>query len=202
MIDAPPTKLEVAAIICEALTDVGVQPVIVGGLALAYWTSGGDEHITGDIDVVVPSVPELASRLQALGFEKTGREWILPGHEVAFEAPGEILERGDEAEWAELASGRRLRILSVEDVLLWRLREWLYWHHTSGFHQAAHLLASEALDSERLDARARDEGLTLALSALRSLTAEIAAGRTMEEWELVRLGKDVERDIYRSNGDD
>ena len=101
---ADPTErlLEVAAVIGESLSDLGVQPVVVGGLALAYW-SDNDEFITGDIDVLVPRVPELPVRLQALGFEQRGRDWILPGHDVSFESPGEVLEPGDEGEWAELA---------------------------------------------------------------------------------------------------
>jgi len=81
---ADPTErlLEVAAVIGESLSDLGVQPVVVGGLALAYW-SDNDEFITGDIDVLVPRVPELPVRLQALGFEQRGRDWILPGHDVS-----------------------------------------------------------------------------------------------------------------------
>jgi hypothetical protein len=70
----------------------------------------------------MPRLPELADRLAALGFERPGREWVLPGFEVAFEAPGEELEPGDEAESVELASGRRVLVLSIEDLLLWRFR--------------------------------------------------------------------------------
>jgi hypothetical protein len=61
--------LEVAALIGESLSDLGVQPVVVGGLALAYW-SESDEFITGDSDVVVPRLPELPERLKALGFKR------------------------------------------------------------------------------------------------------------------------------------
>lgn len=199
--DATERLLEVAAVIGEALSDLGIQPVVVGGLALAYWASG-DEFITGDIDVLVPRVPGVAERLEALGFAQEGREWRLPGYDVSFEAPGEVLEPGDEAEWAELASGRRVKVLSIEDMLLWRLREWLHWHHASGFHQAAHLLFSEELDSARLERRAEEEGLSRALQALRALTTELEAGRAVEEWEIVELGREVERQSYSPNGHD
>lgn len=197
---ADPTErlLEVAAVIGEALSDLDVQPVVVGGLALAYW-SNSDEFITGDIDVVVPRVPELPERLLALGFARQGREWILPGYEVSFEAPADVLEPGDEGEWAELASGRRVKVLSIEDMLLWRLREWVHWHHASGFHQAAHLLVSDEVDTERLDRRAHEEGLTRALRELRKLTAEVEAGRVVEEWQIAELGKNVEEQSYSAN---
>jgi hypothetical protein len=184
---ADPTErlLEVAAVIGEALSDLNVQPVVVGGLAVAYW-SDSDEFITGDIDVVVPRVPELPERLRALGFAQNGREWMLPSYDVSFEAPGEVLEPGDESEWAELASGRRVKVLAIEDMLLWRLREWVHWHHSSGFHQAAHLVVSDEIDTGRLERRAREEGLTRALHEVRRLTAEIEVGGVVEEWEIRR----------------
>ena len=145
--------------------------------------------------------PGLDDRLRALGFERHGREWVLPRSEIAFEAPDEMLAPGDEAEWAELSSGRRIRILSLEDMLLWRLREWVFWHHPSGFQQAAHLLVSHQLDAQRLDQRADDEGLGIAVSELRRLTAEIEAGRTLTSWEISQSGKNVERSIYTDRDD-
>ena len=98
-------------------------------------------------------------------------------------------------------NGQSSQVLSIEDMLLWRLREWLHWHHASGFHQAAHLLLSEELDGDRLEHRAEEEGLAHALHALRTLTAEIEGGRVVEEWEIVELGREVERQSYSPNGD-
>lgn len=74
--------------------------------------------------------------------------------------------------------------LPIEDMLLWRLREWLHWHHASGFHQAAHLLISEELDGTRLERRAEEEGLAHALQAF------------------VELGREVELRSYSPSGDD
>src|SRR5918999_1131147 len=83
--------LEAAAIISEAFTDLSIRPVVVGGLALAYWSDS--EFQTGDIDVLMPRTPELNKRLEALGLEKMGRDWILPGGDIAFEAPGRRLSQ-------------------------------------------------------------------------------------------------------------
>jgi len=189
--------LEVAAIIAEAVTDLDVQPVVVGGLALAYWSDS--EFQTGDIDVVMAQPPGLSERLEALGFKSEGREWTLPGYDVSFEAPGQTLEPGDKAESIELASGRRVLVLSLEDMLLWRLREWIHWHIASAFHQAAHLLIAEPLDKDRLDVRAASEGLALAVDELRRVTAEIEGGRGFEAWELAEIGKEIERKSYGSS---
>jgi hypothetical protein len=191
--------LEAAAIISEAFADLPVEPVVVGGLALAYWS--GSEFQTGDIDVLMPRLPEARRRLEALGLQSAGREWVLPGGDVVFEAPGEILEPGDEAKSVELPSGRRLRVLSLEDMLLWRLREWIYWHIASGFHQAAHLLIAEPLDVARLDRRAGEEGLGLALAELRRLTAEIERGRVYEDWEVAEVGRTIDRESYSGSDD-
>jgi hypothetical protein len=189
--------LEAAAIISEAFTDLPVEPVVVGGLALAYWS--GSEFQTGDIDVLMARIPELNTRLEALGLERTGREWTLQGGDVIFEAPGEALEPGDEAKRVELPSGRRVLVLSLEDMLLWRLREWVHWQIASGFQQAAHLLIAEPLDAVRLDRRAEEEGLGLALAELRRLTAEIERGRVYEDWELAEIGLTVERQSYSAS---
>ena len=185
--------LEVAAIVAEALSDVA-EPVVVGGLALAYWSDSAFR--TGDIDVVVPRPPEFQERLASLGFEQAGREWILSGHDIIFEAPGAALEPGDEAEAVELPSGRRVLVLSPEDLLLWRLREWIHWQSVSGFEQAAYLFASEPVDRRRLDRRALQEGLTPALAALRQAIAEIEAGRTFDTWDLIELAKSIASGRY------
>ena len=76
-IDDPTERLlEVAAIIGEAFADLGVQPVVVGGLALAYWSDSA--FLTGDIDVVMPRLPELSARLEVLGFERKDASGCCP----------------------------------------------------------------------------------------------------------------------------
>jgi hypothetical protein len=83
-------------------------------------------------------------------------------------------------------------------MLLWRLREWVHWHHVSGFHQAAHLLLSDQLDAQRLERRAEEEGLALALAELRRL----AAAEAIDPREIAEAGKEIERRIYSGDGDD
>lgn len=160
--DATEGLLEVTAVVAEALAELDVQPIVVGGLAMAHWSDRA--FVTGDIDVVVPRRAELATRLLALGFEQHGRQWKLPDHAVIFEARADALEPGDEAEPVELASGRTVLVLSRVDLLLWRLREWLHWQSAAGFKQAAALLWSDEIDDERLERRADEEGLAAALA--------------------------------------
>lgn len=189
---AEPTErlLEVAAIVGESLRDLRVEPVVVGGLAVAYWSDA--TFLTADIDVVMVRPPGLDERLNALGFAKEGREWVLPGYEIAFEIPAEALELGDEAVVVTLRSGRRVRVLSLEDALLWRLREWVHWQSAAGFRQASFLLVDESLNKTRLEERAAEEGLADALAKLRRVTAEIEQGRRYESWELAEIAKTLD----------
>jgi hypothetical protein len=63
----------------------------------------------------------------------------------------------------------------------------------------SHLLVSDEVDTERLDRRAHEEGLTRALRELRKLTADVEAGRVVEEWEIAELGNDIEGQSYSAD---
>src|SRR2546425_13034246 len=84
--DETERMLAVVGVVAEALHDLGFVPVVVGGLAVQYWTRGA--YTTADIDVLLPHRPEIDRRFEALGFEREGRHWRLPGRDVFVEAPG------------------------------------------------------------------------------------------------------------------
>src|SRR5881397_2772256 len=56
--------LEIAGVVDAALRAIDVRPIVVGGLAVAYWTTG--LYLTGDIDVVMPHSAEIEQRRAAL----------------------------------------------------------------------------------------------------------------------------------------
>lgn len=114
-------KLTVIAAVASALADLGVKPVIVGGLAVEYWTYGA--YSTTDIDVLLPSSLEVRTQLAELGFERRGRHWVLGEQEVFLEAPGSFLGTGEEAVDIDLGEGRTVSVLRPEDVLIYRLHE-------------------------------------------------------------------------------
>jgi hypothetical protein len=89
--DPTEQMLEIAGVVDSALRATRIRPIVVGGLAVAYWTTG--LYLTGDIDVVMPSSTEVEQRLATLGFERDGRFWTLPGRDPVFEAPGSTLEQ-------------------------------------------------------------------------------------------------------------
>jgi hypothetical protein len=183
--------VEVAAIVEEALESIGVEAVVVGGLAVAYWTRS--QYVTAEIDFVAPVGPEVVERLAGLGFvRKPGRHWVYPDSEVALEFPGSFLDGGDEATEVESRGGRTLRVLSLEDIALWRMREFLHWHDSRGLRHTLYLLESEQLDRARLEERAAETGLSAALNWIWQAADEIKHGRTFESWEIEREAKRLE----------
>jgi hypothetical protein len=174
--------LEVAAVVSDALAEIGIHPVVVGGLAVAYWTSGA--YLTGDIDVVMPSTPAVYERLAALGFERRGRFWTLPGRDVFLEAPGSALRPGEQAEDIELSSGGRLRLERPEDVLVNRLHELAATPNSDVFRSTAYLRRATRLDPQRLTTRVAEERLESTLAALDHLVERLERGESIQPWEI------------------
>lgn len=179
--------LEVAAIVDEALEPLDVHPIVVGGLAVAYWASG--MYVTSDIDVVMPYLPEVNDRLEALGFTRKGRFWILAERQVFFEAPGSYLEPStDGYQTVELASGRLVRIQTAEEVLIVRIKDFLATPNQELFQQCLWMLGVTGLGRERLERRAAEEGLAEAVKALDGYVETVKQrGAMPESWELKEL---------------
>ncbi|WP_329642907.1 hypothetical protein [Gaiella sp.] len=187
--DSTEEMLEIAGVVDAALRSTGIRPVVVGGLAVAYWTTG--LYLTADIDVVMPHTAEIDERLFALGFEREGRFWTLPGRKPVFEAPGSRLEF-DPAGFTdvELASGRTVRVQDVEEVLLLRVDEFVATGNADVFQQCLWLLGTPALDSEHLERRAGEQRLGSALAALTQTAQRIEHdAATLELWEITDIAK-------------
>jgi hypothetical protein len=181
--------MEVAAIVDEALSSLGVHPIVVGGLAVAYWVPGA--YVTGDIDVVMPASKNIELRLAELGFTRDGRFWTLPGREIFFEAPGSLLEPSPQGfEVVELASGRSVRVQAAEEVLLVRLDEFVGTGHSDALQQCLWLLGSTVINRDTLEQRAGEERLEEALKELYVLVEDVKEGQELPPtWELKKLAK-------------
>jgi hypothetical protein len=69
--DREERMLAVAAVIENAAREVGLRPVLSGGLAAWAWT-GAAEFATADIDLIAPTSTLLEQQLNALGFHGAG----------------------------------------------------------------------------------------------------------------------------------
>src|SRR5687768_17318111 len=134
----------------------------------------------------MPYAAGAGERMAALGFERDGRHWTLPGRTAALEAPGSTLEFSpDGYSEVQLASGRVVRIQDVEEVLLLRLDEFVATGHADVFQQCLLLLGAPALDRRVLERRAEEQSLSPVLAAVRRAAERIEReSTTMELWEI------------------
>lgn len=176
--DLAERTLEVVAVIEAIAAPLGIHPVVVGGMAVYFWTAS-EEFLTYDIDVVMEVPDELATKLAELGFDraKDGRHWLLAGTEILLEAPSAYLDADAVVAEIELQSGRTAKVVSRVDVLLDRLDEFQATGHEAAAQQALALLAglSEAEGAD-IDARAGNRKLGTVLNVMRNLAENLKAG--------------------------
>lgn len=132
-------------------------PVVVGGAAVELYTGGA--YTTGDIDLVGSISPRFAQALTKVGFLRHGRHWIHESAQVFVEFPGEALDPDEEALWLEF-EGHRVRVISVEDLLVDRLGAWEYWKSGVDGVNALFLwqVQKGRIDVERLESRVAQAG--------------------------------------------
>ena len=112
----------------------------MGGCALEVYTDGG--YSTGDVDLALPSSPEVDAAFADLGFEKRGRFWIRAELDLFFEAPAPAGLPGETAPRTELTiEGLRFVVLGIEDLLIDRLRAWVHRKSDEDGRWAARLAA-------------------------------------------------------------
>ncbi|MGA2164629.1 MAG: hypothetical protein ABSH36_09165 [Solirubrobacteraceae bacterium] len=178
--DLAERTLAVVAVIEAVAAPLGIHPVVVGGMAVYFWTAS-DEFLTYDIDVVMEAPDELAAKLAELGFARAsdGRHWILEGTEVLLEAPSSYLDTDAVVAEIKLRPGRTAKVLSRVDVLIGRLDEFQTTGHEAPAQQALALLASlSPAETRDLDARASTHRVGTILAVMRELAGKLMTGAT------------------------
>lgn len=150
--------------------------VLVGGAAVELYTEGA--YTTGDIDLVGVVTPPVQGALEAAGFTRHGRHWIHEETQTFVEFPGDSLGSHEQADWFEVRR-RRIRIVSIEDLLVDRLGAWEYWPSSVDGMNAWELWRAhrDRLDRRRLQTRIEEGGWSRAWRALRD------AGRRWATWD-------------------
>lgn len=119
-------RLIALGVLTTRLSAHGIEPILVGGAALEFYTAGG--YATKDVDLALPAAPEVDAAFAALGFDKEGRYWFHPEFELLFEAPAPAGLPGEDAPRTEVEiDGLRVVIIGIEDLLIDRLRGWVHW---------------------------------------------------------------------------
>ena len=119
-------RLLALGLLTAQLAPLGIEPVLVGGGALEFYTAGG--YATHDMDLALPHGPDVDAAFAALGFAREGRFWYHADLDLVFEAPAPAGLPGEDAPRTEVSvDGLRVVILGVEDLLIDRLRAWVHW---------------------------------------------------------------------------
>jgi hypothetical protein len=185
--NATERKLAVASLVDELVSDLGFRAIVVGGVAVEFWTHG--EYSTTDIDLYLPHGPAADERLALLGFRREGRHWVLPEHELFIEAPASFPAQGEEVAEVELSNGRRALVLAPEDVLMYRLDEFVATGHPGVAEQSVALLDSREVDQARVVRRAQEEGLLNALTEIERLSERLRRGEEVGAHELHEIAR-------------
>lgn len=109
------------------------------------------------------------------------------------EAPASYPAADEEIAEVELANGARVLLLSAEDMLVYRLEEFVGTGHREAASQAASLLGTDELDRRRLERRTDAAGLRPALAAIEDVRRRIEDGEIVESWELQELAGRLRR---------
>ena len=119
-------RLLALGLLTAKLAPLGIEPILVGGGALEFYTAGG--YATSDTDLALPHGPDVDAAFASLGFRKEGRFWYHTDLDLLFEAPAPAGLPGEDAPRTEVCvDGLRVVIIGVEDLLIDRLRAWVHW---------------------------------------------------------------------------
>lgn len=142
-------QLLMTGLITRRLADRGKPaPVLIGGLALSYYTR--EVYFTADIDLAYADREAMDEVLTELGFEKRGRYWVHPETDVAVEVPASGLG-GEEAprETVELEYGLSCVVIGLEDLIIDRLNACKHWNSAADCEMTELLVARYGEDLDR-----------------------------------------------------
>ena len=121
--------IRVASVITQACVYAGVQPpVVVGGLAVETYTSGG--YTTRDVDMVTSDDVGTDRVMRALGFSRQPghRYYEHPECSVLVEFPtGPLDGSRDRTVQIELDDGSSISVIGIEDIIVDRAAAYKFW---------------------------------------------------------------------------
>lgn len=102
---------------------VSLRPIVVGGSAVEFYTTGG--YMSADVDLIMLHPEDADAVLASSGFVRTGRYWSLPDTDLLVEFPGQTLTNAplayERTTEVSLGDGLVATIIGIEDILIGRL---------------------------------------------------------------------------------
>lgn len=171
----PERHIRIVLVITKILEDLSIYPVLVGGGAVEFYTMG--VYTTSDIDLVAPSGKDISNRMELLGFQRMGKNWINEELEIFLEFPSASLGANEEYNELDIGDGK-IRIVSIEDLIVDRLNAFKWWDSTVDGVNALLLLNSRILDvdMELLEAKVKTNDLIDAYQGIIKLWGKVQSG--------------------------
>ena len=165
--DMSSRRIFVLAVITRAAAAFGVQPILVGGCAVEFYTMGG--YATRDVDVIMPALPKVEEMMSDLGFVKKGRYWTHAGLELLIESPAAELAGDLNRVIATRTEAGPAYVIGLEDLIIDRLNAYVHWESPEDGRWATRLAAEHTgrVDWDYLEVRAVEEKVEQALAEIR-----------------------------------
>ena len=152
-------QLLTVALISNLLQEKGKEvPIVIGGLALSYYTR--EVYFTADIDLAYSDREALDEVLKELNFWKKGRYWVNEDLKMAIEVPvGVLVEEDAPLEIVELGPELQCKIIGIEDLIIDRLNACKHWKSEIDCEMAELLIMRyfKELDWDYLEEKARKQ---------------------------------------------
>jgi hypothetical protein len=150
-------QLLTVALVSHLLQKRGKEvPIVIGGLALSYYTR--EVYFTADIDLAYSDREAIDEVLKELDFGKKGRYWVNDDLKMAIEVPvGVLVEEDAPLETVELGPELQCRIIGIEDLIIDRLNACKHWNSEIDCEMAELLVMrySKELEWDYLEKRAK-----------------------------------------------
>jgi len=165
--DTNKRRLYLVALLTSSLEKEGLKPVVVGGCALEFYTTGG--YATGDIDIIFSDNRLLDEKLSLWGFKKIGRHWINEELDLYIESPASQLDSEENKRLTTVEiEDLRVYLISLEGLILDRLKAYVHWRSEDDGYWAKELIFMyrDKLEMPYLKKRAKNEKVGNALSKI------------------------------------
>ena len=130
-------KLFVVGIITSELRKIGITPIVVGGSAVEFYTSGAYESL--DIDLISKK-PETFDLLKKMGFKNIDQHWSLLDYGIDLEIVGWHLSGSKEKLIKVNVDRYEAFLIGIEDLIVDRLCACKFWKSSLDYEQANVLL--------------------------------------------------------------
>jgi len=152
----------------------GIEPILVGGNALEFYTLGA--YATVDIDLVCTHPEQIDRLLQGEGFQQEGRHWYRPDIDIAVEIPATSLAGSYQRVETVMVEEFVVYVIGKEDLIVDRLNACVHWRSEEDCRWVKELilLYQQELDWEYLRERTRAEATFEKLKELRQEIEELS----------------------------